>query len=444
MSIVLGRWPLIPEQRCTVPLPQDVFGTPNVSHGDAPNIFCERRLQIDLAKTASEILSSNGGKPCTEPATINKKLEIFTVDLIEKLPPAFRLDDPDERWDEQLPHLRRQRQMFRISVFATICMLLRPMIIIPAKAVRDLSASDRRLVVKHRMSLIDAAIKMLDSVGRLHTLMGGKQNRFFLLSFFTLEPAVLLGIYLMTPKCGTKESRQGSSASHGIAAEEREMWKHGLQKMEEAVARLNILSEVSSIARTGLKVLEKMLMMINNTEMARSFKEEHETMSILCSSKSRSPTSTASRSRAPTHSQQSGFPLNLTDYSSISSIPGQPNADEPFANPITPPFPYDYGPFQEKSPLVNDTYNSDYQDQYSARDNITNWDVNFHNENVTDNLSFLNADATLPWPEINAQTAVPDASLMDPCGLAPDIAIDQNFDWSWMGNNEQQTAWFGP
>lgn len=446
MSVVLGRWPLIPDQRCTVSLPQDVFGTPDVSHEDAPNIFCERRLQIDLAKIASSILSSNDGKTCTEPATINEKMEILKVDLIEKLPPAFRLDEPDEKWDEQLPHLKRQRQMFRISVFATICMLLRPMIIIPASAVRALSASDRKLVVKHRGSLVNAAIEVLDSVATLHSLMGGKQSRFFLLSFFTLEPAVLIGIYLMTPRFGAKDGRQTLStlkSSHSSAARERDMWKHGFLKMEEAFARLKILSEVSSIARTGLKVLEKMLAMINNSEMARSSRGEAEIMTISSSSKSRSPSPTGSHSRTSIRSQPSSFPPNSTDGSSVSSFSGQPDSDEAFGNPITPLFPYDYSQIQHDSSLVNDTYNCDINDQYGAFGNTMNWEMNFNNENMTNNFSFSNATASIPWPEFTAQTAAADASLMDANHFAPDIAMDQNFDWSWMGNNGQQTAWAG-
>lgn len=436
---------MIPEQYCTVSLPQDVFGTQGTSHGDAPNRFCERRLQIDLAKIASTILSSNRGKACADPAAIDKQMEILKVDLIEELPPVFRLDDPDEKWDEQLPHLSRQRQMFRISVFAAICMLLRPMIVIPANAVRALSASDRKLVVKHRTSLIGAAVEVLDSVAKLHSLMGGKHNRFFLLSFFTLEPAVLLGMYLITPKLGAKEGRQGSSApksSRGLAAEERDLWKRRFQKLEEAVARLNMLSEVSSIARTGVKVLEKVLVMINDTEMARSFKEENENMSASSSSKSRSPNSTAGRSRASTHSQPSRFPPNLTNSSSGSSGSGQPNSDEAFGNSITPPFPNDYAQIQDKLPPVTGTYDYDLQDQYSACDNTMSWDMNF-NENMTNDLPLLNAAATIPWPEFLAQTAAADASLMDANHFAPDLAMDQNFDWSWMGHNGQQTAWFG-
>lgn len=125
------------------------------------------------------------------------------------------------------------------------------------------------------------------------------------------------------------------------------MWKHAFLKMEEAFARLKMLSEVSSIARTGLKMLEKMLVMINNSEMARSFRREAEIMTILSSSKSRSPSPTTSHNRTSTRSQPSSFPLNSTNGSSVLSFSGQPDSDETFGNPITTPFPYDYSQIQD-------------------------------------------------------------------------------------------------
>ena len=446
MSTVLGRWPLIPENHCTVSLPQEMIGASIMPDGDAPNIYCERRLQIDLAKIASNTLSQNSGKPCTEPGIIDKHMETLKTDLIEKLPPAFRLENPEEKWDEQLPDLGRQRQIYRISVFATICILLRPMIIMPPNAVRTLSASDRKLVVKHRMSLVDAAMQLLDGVAKLHSLMGGKHHRFFLLSFFTLEPAVLLGIYLMTPKFGAKEGRQGSSApksSRGTAAEERDMWKNAFQKMKEAVARFRMLSEVSSIARTGLKVIEKMLVMINNTHMARSVTDEDEPKSNPRSPKSRSPNSNVSRSRASTLSQPSSYPPSLTDGSSVASVFGQVNAGKAPGNCIMPPFSYDYVHNQDNPPLINDTYNLENHDGDGPYGTTMSWDMNLNNGNMTNNVPFLNSASSMPWPEFTAQTAACDASLMDTYHFGPDIPMDQCLDWSWMANPGQQTAWFG-
>ena len=43
MSIILGRWPLIPDQNCTVRLSHDMIGS-TTSDANAPNVFCERRL----------------------------------------------------------------------------------------------------------------------------------------------------------------------------------------------------------------------------------------------------------------------------------------------------------------------------------------------------------------------------------------------------------------
>lgn len=74
---------------------------------------------------------------------------------------------------------------------------------------------------------------------------------------------------------------------------------------------------------------------------------------------------------------------------------------------------------------------------------LLNWDMNFNNENLTNDFRFSNAAANIPWPGFTAQTAAADASLMDANHFAPDIAMGQNFDWSWMGNNGQQTAWSG-
>lgn len=329
--------------------------------------------------------------------------------------------------------------MFRISVFATICMLLRPMVIIPASAVRALSASDRKLVVKHRGSLIKAAMEVLDSVATLHSLMGGRQNRFFLLSFFTFEPSVLIGIYLMTPRFGAKEGRQSLFASksvRGMAAQERDMWKAGFLKMQEAFTRLKTLSEVSSIARTALRVLEKMLVMIEKSETARSFRGEAESMTTSSSSRSRSPSPFAGHSRTVTPSQPSEIFPSSTEGFSVSSFSGQHDS-EGFDNPITPPFSYAYSQAQDDSSLTNDTHNDDFKDQNGAYDNPMDWDLNFSNDMVTNSFPFSNAAAELSWHGVTAQTAAADSSLMVANNFAPGIAMGQDFDWSWMSDIRQ-------
>lgn len=272
MSIVLGRWPLIPDQRCTVSLPQEVFGTTNLSDINAPSEICERRLQIELTRIVSDILSSNNGKPSTEPAVIDNGIRKLKTELLDKLPPAFKIYGADEQWGIDLPHLKRQREMFKISVFATMCTLLRLTVVTLANPSQPLSASGRKLIAKQRSSLMDTLIEMLDSVGRLHILMKGKHNRLFLLSFFTLEPAALLEMCLMTPTDSIKESKQGPfelESCRSSTLEDQDSWRQGWKRMNEAVARLTMLSEVSSIAKTGIKILKKLVMRINETDMTK-------------------------------------------------------------------------------------------------------------------------------------------------------------------------------
>ena len=331
MSVVLGRWPIIPDQQSTVSLPREALGSETLpSDGDenVPSIFCERKLQIQLSTIAAELLSTNNGKPSTDPATISMHIERLNFELIDKLPPAFRFHDTDEKWDDKLPHLKRQREMFRISVFATMCMLLRPMVIMPASQNNALSASDKALVAKHKESLADAAMEMLNSVGKLHTLMGGKQNRFFLLSFFTLEPAALLGIYLLSSNIDSRLGRQNGCRS---ATRDQERWQQGRKAMEESVTRLRLLSEVSSIARTGLKVLTKLFSKIEEMESIHSSRGAATTSSKTGPTQSKQPSSPSSiiqnsnrSSRTSESSQESSrlsisqFPLPIFDPNAVT------------------------------------------------------------------------------------------------------------------------------
>lgn len=269
MSITLGRWPLIPDQICTVTLPEEDLGTETLFDGDEdrpPSVFCERNLQIQLSKIGIDILQSNDGKPSPDPNVISANMEKIKTELLDKLPPAFRIADAEEKWDKKVPHLKRKREMFRISVFACICMLLRPMMIVETQ---PLSPSDRVLVAKHRLTLADAAMEMLESVGRLHMLMGGKESRFFPLSFFTLEPATILGMCLMSPNGNSKSSKPGSMSAKGstslLAHADQDRWQRAYKSLQDAAARLQLLSEVSSIARTGLKVLRRLMSRVDRT-----------------------------------------------------------------------------------------------------------------------------------------------------------------------------------
>lgn len=288
MSIVLGRWPLIPEKRCNVSLPRDSFRNTN-SDINSPSVFCERNLQIRLSMIASEVLVADCGKSSTDPVTVESSAKRLQEELIDTLPPAFRLVDADESWDDQLPGLKRQREMFRISVYATISSLHRPFILMPAARLRTFTPAEKTLIAKHRATLIDATMNLLDAIGRLHELMGGKQNRFFLLSFFTLEPAALLAIYWLSFDASAinhsprrKTSNAGKNCTDamlsygGLEVVSEQRWNESCKRIEEALARLTLLSEVSPIAKSGLKVLNKLVRRVEEKDWVKVWKQKPE------------------------------------------------------------------------------------------------------------------------------------------------------------------------
>ena len=350
MSTVLGRWPLIPSHNCTVSLPNSIIGTTS-SDVNAPNIFCERILQIELAKIAFDLLTSNNGKPSADPVVIKNHIKRLNEEFLDRLPPAFRLHGPDEQWDDDLPNLKRQREMFRISVSAVMCMLLRPIIIMSASQARTLSSSDRNLLAEHRTSLFDAAVEMLESVERLHMLMGGKHNRFFLLSFFTFEPAALLGMHLSTQNFSKTEGEQRLSAllaigENAMAAQDR--WKLGWKKMKEAVARLEMLSEVSSIAKTGLKVLKKLMTKMDLVETAKLLNGAKEGEYAHATSNVgswRSPTSSVGALHTQTIIHSKTLPVSC-----IPSLLDAVTVEETLNIPITPPY-SKYSDLSQDSPM---------------------------------------------------------------------------------------------
>ena len=397
MSVILGRWPLIPENHCTTTLPNGIIGT-QISDINAPNAFCERRLQIELTKIAFDLLTSDHGKPSSDPVIIDKHIRRLKEEFIYKLPPSFGLHAADEKWDDELPNLKRQREMLRISVFVTMCSLLRPVIIQSPGEAHSLSASDRKLVAAHRASLIDVTIEMLESVGRLHLLMGGKHNRFFLLSFFTLEPAVLLGMCLVNPEAGKKEDRQSSSVSLGNLSADEYQWKRGRKIMAEAVARLRMLSEVSSIARTGVKVLEKLVASINSkgsVSLVNGTKAQH----------TRPASTTSSRSSVSNPSDSQPRILVSLEDLPVASTPNMTRAttaSDYRSTPIMPPHSQHVHPSQDSQLLYGITSTISGSvcdlDARNTTPNLTEWGLDFGDV-------FLFDDSTSPNNAADASNA---------------------------------------
>ncbi|KAL9583276.1 MAG: hypothetical protein Q9212_002799 [Teloschistes hypoglaucus] len=479
MCIVLGRWPLIPDQRCTVMLPHTTVGNA-ASDVNAPDTFCERRLQIELTRLASEMLSCTDGKQSMDPEVIDQHIRKLNIDLIDKLPPAFRINNPERRWDEGLPNLKRQREMFRISVFAAMCSLLKPIIVGPADGAQAATAPIKKLVAKLKISLIEANIQLLDSVAKLHELMGGKQNRFFLLSFFTLEPAALLGMCLLSLEGHGKDGKQvpNFKSAKSQMAENQRYWEQGRRKMEEGRARLSMLSEVSSIARTGLKILETIMAQIDKKKSnKRPNQAPHVKNRVAPAARVPiSPVSDEDSARSVFHSPS----REASSAQDVSITPDVVHFEEPPSQSITPP--YSHSDRSQNSPPFNVPESWLTMGNWADLDQCPsgglgggampamNWDLNIFENDVLNNppaaasSTVVGGGPSLPWPSYplawglptaNKDSADPPPPLMGGGGgsssswpLLPlmsgeygggmesslNMAMGQNVDWNWMGD----------
>ncbi|KAL8976871.1 MAG: hypothetical protein Q9205_007215 [Flavoplaca limonia] len=470
MSIILGRWPLIPDQRCTVFLPHAAVGT-TASDINAPDTFCERRLQVQLTKLAAELLSSTDGNQATDPAMIDKNVKRFHAEIIDTLPAAFRVHDPELKWDHDLPNLARQREIFRISIFATLCSMLKPLILRPTNKEQAANESSKKLVAQLKIKLIESIIELLDSVGRLHTLMGGKQNRFFLLSFFTFHSAALLGMCLLSLESNLKVTKQGTTPKNpkGRPADLQHYSEQGRERMETSVTRLKVLSEVSSIARTGLMLLQRIMAKLDDQKSSKAVKGIAPQGVKRKATKPTGPRPLISPVIEQGSATQVQFPGGATNVAkpTVSNVMDTTNIFDQAVNPsLTPPYSHsDRSPGSPKLDLPDawmtlDSWTDVNANQGMQGIGVGDWDMSLFDsefeKSMDAGLGTFNGPS-VQWPShpqswsITNNTAgqVPTNSITNTWSMLPNpasssaqydtaganaiMAMDSDIDWSWTG-----------
>ncbi len=269
LSLVLDRLPCIPDDYCTVAFPKMRLA-PGLDDLNAPDVFSERLLQAQLMKNWYAVIHLNNTRTSVyDSGAAEEQYERLRRDFVFSLPDAFALNEPNKDWDSQLPMLDRQRQMLRISIFALLCQLFRPLLQLDASQMEEMPQYKQDLVRTHRGYLLRAAISLLDSIRCLHELMGGNQNKFFLLSFYTFEAAILLCMHLLSVDPSRKILTQtrafnackdlwnSTGVANGASMARSNIMSQAQCRVhiDEALKRLNMLREVSTIADLGAKKL---------------------------------------------------------------------------------------------------------------------------------------------------------------------------------------------
>lgn len=272
-SIVLDRSPHIHDDRCRVSYPKMSLG-PKRANPNEPDSFLERSLQARLAKIWNSIPRSAVNRPLAyDPAAVEEHLDRLCREFIFNLPAVFDIHNPNKEWDLHRPMLVRQRQMLRISVFTLMCQIYRPVLLLSSAQIDSMAYYKRCLISRHRTTLANAAISLLDSIAQLHSDMGGNQTKYFLISFYTFEPAMLLIMYLLSSEKISKSLSQSQTIydRHPVLGalnvlEDKTFSNPNAPSHSQCLAeiyrarlRLNTLREVSPIAELGGHKIHQMV-----------------------------------------------------------------------------------------------------------------------------------------------------------------------------------------
>ncbi|RYP09690.1 hypothetical protein DL764_001116 [Monosporascus ibericus] len=228
------------------------------AEGTAPEIFTERLLHVRLARFWRSLDSSKNSK--FDPTQAEGNYERFRSEFLPTLPPAFALE-PDRAWDKRLPKLQMQRQLLHMSIFDCICWNFRPLLLMRPCHFESLAPYKQVLLLSQKKVLAMAALKELEAVSTLHTMLGGSHTRFTVIVFHTFEAAVILLCLCLHPESPDNETeglqlvKNPAFLGLDVAGLARE---HLLQAAEHALDRLQKLSNMNPTAASAARVLAQL------------------------------------------------------------------------------------------------------------------------------------------------------------------------------------------
>lgn len=253
LSRQLDRTPFLPDSLGMENLPRMHIGPPTETP-DAPESFTERLLQVRLA----EFWRNLGQNVSSEynPTVAEERYERFHSEFLSTLPSAFAVS-PNKEWDSRFPALPLQRQLLHIKIFDSICWNFRPLLLIKPHHVRSLPPYKRVLLSSQKNVIAVAALRVLDAVSSLHSLMGAGYTRWDGIIFHTFESAVLLVCLCIDVNFPGEGG--GSSFNGGLIDICSDMTPVTraccLKAIKNALDRLKKLAEVSTMAKAGERTL---------------------------------------------------------------------------------------------------------------------------------------------------------------------------------------------
>ncbi|PCG93834.1 Hypothetical protein PENO1_081430 [Penicillium occitanis (nom. inval.)] len=221
--------------------------------------FTERLLQARLANFwKSARINCNHEQDFV---AAEERYEKFCNEYLATLPSAFALQ-PNTQWDAQISVLPKQRELFHISIFESLCYNFRSVLLHNPRQAQNLPKYKQVLLLSQRRRLAVAALNVLKCAASLHAQMGGSQTRFPGVIRPTFEAAVLLISIPMGQ--GVFEGVENKSYS-SLSIDPLEAGMANLEQddctraVRDALARLQMLGGVSQMAEMSAQALLQLL-----------------------------------------------------------------------------------------------------------------------------------------------------------------------------------------
>ncbi|KAJ5635907.1 uncharacterized protein N7484_009220 [Penicillium longicatenatum] len=259
MSAFFGHWPLIPEGYFDIEPPQDNLQALTIT----PYVltpFTDRVFVMKLARFVSAFMSPpSWQQDRVDSVVVADFSQRFQQVIIDQLPHAFWLENPDTTWDSVDSALPGKRETLRVCIWLTKTALYKafadPCGSLQQQKSPVLKHGSDLLALAHRRTLMDTTCKTISSIGSLYMLIGdeeaGSTEKLFFLPVCLVEALANLGVCLLS-----------------IQADERVLTVDGIQSVTDPDLPRNYLaffegygllcrySSRHAIARKGANVLK--------------------------------------------------------------------------------------------------------------------------------------------------------------------------------------------
>jgi len=285
-----GRWPLIPEDYCTVKLPSELPYTTTLDP-NIPTQITDNILGIKTYQFIRPFISAPAKKhERMDPFRVAEHVKAYQTQIVDKFPAAYRLIDPDTSYDSTILNLDLKRIKLHALTWGVIEGMSRcftgPTTLKGLQA--QATSPDRAralLAEEHRHTLADACFKSVDLMLDLHQRMGGGQTRYWAIPAAMIEYGGVMGGCLVSDSV----IRRHWKRSEGVfRAFDEEKSKKYIDAFERAVRLLELLAERSPLAKGGLGLLNKTLRRIKEVEPDKNGRSTDD-----CEKSSTTPESTA-------------------------------------------------------------------------------------------------------------------------------------------------------